>query len=49
MIVEIPPEEEVEMLSDAIVALLSRDPHCPFAQVLGQRRMDLLIELYEQS
>jgi len=49
MIVEIPLEEEAEMLRDAIVALLSRDPNCPFAQILGQRLMDVQIELYEQS
>lgn len=37
------------MLGDAIFALLSWDPHCPYAQILGQRRMDVQIELFEQS
>lgn len=39
-------EEAVEMIRSDIVALLSRDPHCPIAQLLGQALMDLYEELY---
>lgn len=39
--VEIPVEEQEQMLRDSIVALLSRDPLCPVAQLLGQALMDL--------
>jgi len=42
-------EEEEEALRRDIVALLSRDPHHPYAQILGQRLMDLQIELYERN
>lgn len=39
--VEIPIEEQIEMMRNGIVALLSRDPHCPVAQLLGQALMAL--------
>ena len=42
-------EEEMETLRCDIVALLSKDPHHPYAQILGQRLMDLQIELYERD
>jgi hypothetical protein len=38
-------EEQVEAYRSDIVALLSLDPHCPVAQLLGQALMDL----YEQQ
>lgn len=41
MAVEIPIEEQEQMLRDSIVTLLSRDPLCPVAQLLGQAMMDL--------
>lgn len=44
MAAELSFEEQEQMLRDGIVALLSRDPHCPIAQLLGQALMDL----YEQ-
>ena len=37
-------EEEIAMIRQDIVALLSLDPHHWFAQILGQR----LADLYEQ-
>ncbi len=43
--IEYSVEEELQMLRDTIVALLKQDPHHPFAQVLGQRFMDLAEEL----
>lgn len=42
---DITVEEEVEALRQDIVALLSRDPHCPIANLLGRRLMDLALEL----
>lgn len=44
IVVEISYEEERELLRDSIVTLLSRDPHCPIANLLGQRLMDLEAE-----
>lgn len=44
MVDEIDPREEAETLRQDIAALLSRDPHCPIAQILGRRLMDLLEE-----
>lgn len=38
------PKEAVEILRHDIVVLLSRDPHCPVANLLGKA----LMELYEQ-
>lgn len=46
MAVEIPLHEQEQMLRDSIVALLSRDPRCPIAQLLGQALMDLYEENY---
>lgn len=34
-------EEAIEMLRHDIVVLLSKDPHCPIANLLGQALMDL--------
>lgn len=34
-------EEELKNLRQDIVALLSRDPHCQIANLLGQALMDL--------
>lgn len=34
-------EEAIGMLRNDIVALLSKDPHCPIANLLGQALMDL--------
>lgn len=45
MPVEIPVEEQIHIIRSSLVALLSRDPHCPFAQVLGQTLMDLYEDL----
>lgn len=45
MAADISPEEEAEVLRHDIVALLSRDPRHWFAQVLGQRLMDLAADL----
>ncbi len=42
---EIPVEVQIEIYRADIVALLSRDPHCPIAQLLGQALMDLYEEL----
>jgi len=39
-------EEKVERYRDDIAARLAQDPHCPFAQLLGQRLMDLYEEIY---
>lgn len=44
MLTEINPWEEAAILRRDMVALLRRDPHCPIANLLGQRLMDL----YEQ-
>jgi uncharacterized protein YbcI len=38
---ELNREEAIEMLRHDIVALLSKDPHCPIANLLGQALMDL--------
>lgn len=43
---ELTIEEAIEILRNDIVALLSRNPHCPFAQVLGQQLMDHYEELF---
>ena len=42
--VDIPREEEMQMLRDTMVALLQRDPHCQFANLLGRRLADLIAE-----
>jgi len=44
--VDISPDEEMAALRDTMVALLKQDPHCGFAQLLGQRLMDLIAEQY---
>jgi hypothetical protein len=44
MHVEIPYEEAAECMRRDIVALLSRNPHCPLAQLLGRALMDLELE-----
>lgn len=38
--------EAEEIYRNDIVALLSKNPHCPFANLLGQRLMDLYEEIY---
>ncbi len=45
MISEVSAEEEIEALRGDIVTLLSKNPHCPLAQLLGQRLMDLYEEI----
>lgn len=45
MVVEIPFEEQEQMLRSSIVALLSRNPNCPLAQLLGHALMDLYEDL----
>lgn len=40
--VEVPIEEEMQMLRDAMVVLLRRNPHSPLANQMGQRLMDLM-------
>ena len=42
--IEIPPSEEMKALRDTMIALLKVDPHCPFANLLGRRLMDLIEE-----
>ncbi len=37
-------EEAIETMRADIVALLSRNPHCPIANLLGQALMDLYCE-----
>ncbi len=44
MVAEIDPEEEAQTLRQDILVLLSQDPHCQIAQILGRRLMDLLEE-----
>lgn len=44
--VDISPDEEMAALRDTMVALLKVDPHCRFANLLGQRLMDLIEEQY---
>lgn len=44
MLDEIDAWEAIQMIREDMVALLRRDPHCPIANLLGQRLMDL----YEQ-
>lgn len=44
-VVEIPLDEQIEMMRNGIVALLSHNPHCPVAQLLGQALMDLYEDL----
>lgn len=46
MISEVSAEEETEALRSDIMALLSKNPRCPFANLLGQRLMDLYEEIY---
>jgi hypothetical protein len=41
---ELTIEEAAEIMRHDIVVLLSRNPHCPIANLLGQALMDL----YEQ-
>jgi hypothetical protein len=43
---ELTLEEQVEQYRQDIVALLSHNPHCPIAQLLGQALMDLVEENY---
>ena len=38
---DIDREEAIEMMRSDIVALLSIDPYCPVAQLLGQALMEL--------
>lgn len=42
----ISPEEEMQALRDTMFALLKVDPHCRFANLLGQRLMDLIEQQY---
>ncbi len=42
---EVPLEERIEMMRSGFIALYSRDPLCPIAQLLGQALMDLYEEL----
>jgi len=44
--IEIFAAAEIQALRDTMVALLKADPHCPFAQLLGQRLADLIAEQY---
>lgn len=44
--VDISPDEEMAALRDTMFALLKVDPHCPFANLLGQRLMDLIEQQY---
>ncbi len=44
--VDISPDEEMAALRDTMFALLKQDPHCPFANLLGQRLMDLIEQQY---
>ena len=44
--IEISADEEIQALRDTMVALLKTDPHCPFANLLGQRLADLIAEQY---
>ena len=44
--IAIPAAEEIQALRDTMVALLKVDPHCPFANLLGQRLADLIAEQY---
>lgn len=37
-------DEAIELMRAGIVALLSRDPHCLLANLLGQALMDLCCE-----
>lgn len=39
------PEEAEEIMRADIVALLSRNPHCPLAQLLGQALMDIMFDV----
>lgn len=41
MVADIDPKEEAETLRRDIVVLLSQNPHCWIANLLGQRLMDL--------
>lgn len=41
---EIKREEAIELRRADIVRLLSRNPHCPIANLLGQALMDLYCE-----
>lgn len=45
MIVDLNREEAAELMRHDIVVLLSRDPHCPIANLLGQALMDLYEDL----
>lgn len=44
--IEVSTIEEMAALRDTMVALLRVDPHCPFANLLGQRLADLIAEQY---
>jgi hypothetical protein len=41
---ELTLEGQIAAYRQDIVALLSKDPHCPLAQLLGQALMDLYEE-----
>jgi hypothetical protein len=42
---ELSIEEAAEIMRHDIVVLLSRDPHCPLANLLGQALVDLQEQL----
>jgi hypothetical protein len=42
---ELTVAEAIEIMRQDIVALLSRDPHCPIANLLGKALLDLYQEL----
>jgi len=44
--IEVSAIEEMAALRNTMVALLKADPHCPFANLLGQRVADLIAEQY---
>jgi hypothetical protein len=39
-------EERIEIMRHDIVTLLSKDPHCPIANLLGRELMDLYEERF---
>jgi hypothetical protein len=41
MVSDLTPEEEAQIMRHDIVALLSRDPHCWLANLIGKALMDL--------
>jgi hypothetical protein len=42
---ELTVTEAIEIMRQDIVVLLSRDPHCPIANLLGKALLDLYQEL----